>query len=147
MTRRDYCSQCSEMVSDYDPMCQSCNESVCESCLQDGRLKEILILINEYGCKLSDRNNFMDKEQQRLGLRSNDRTIFEKYQYSSKYWTKKDEEYRNELDDEYYDIIDTYICEECIEKTEKNDEISKLKTENAKLKSENIELKRQLDYC
>ena len=33
MTRRDYCNDCSNMVSDYDVFCYCCNVSICNQCV------------------------------------------------------------------------------------------------------------------
>ena len=33
MTRRDYCNDCKDRVSDNDPMCSKCGESYCKTCL------------------------------------------------------------------------------------------------------------------
>jgi hypothetical protein len=35
MTRRDYCSECSNLVCDYDVFCDNCGRSTCYACIKD----------------------------------------------------------------------------------------------------------------
>ena len=147
MTRCDYCDNCEEMVGDSDPCCTTCGKSICYDCLEDGKRKTCLTKEREYWTKIHLRNEYIEQERKKLGycdMSEEGRALFDKYQYTTEFFSKEDEDKWNEIDKynlEDEDEDDEYTCLKCIEDTCIQIEMDKLKNELNNLKSENDELK------
>lgn len=112
MTRRDYCPVCSEMVGDYDVMCNNCAVSLCHDCATTYDAKSRICIIHAK----------IKAERTKTSI-----TIEELNQYYLDLKTEIIDNFINEMkENDYYEMYEDAIndIEEIVNYYKNNDDIN-----------------------